>query len=170
MVWGGRYCAEQERTQSRTQPDATPSAKLGILYDVQILAHLKHTNEKLRMNKNIVRIGLAVIAAIYVVVGGLWASDYFPLQKFYAQDKIKDRIIEKVGYKEAYRSKEYDEAYRYEQLYAITHPSIYETEAKLAFYRSLLLWGTIALGAGGGVLFVTRGRKGQATQRDGQLT
>nr|WP_314135824.1 hypothetical protein [uncultured Brevundimonas sp.] len=50
------------------------------------------------MNKNVTRMGLAAIAAFYVVVGGLWASDYFPLQKFYSQREIKDAIYEKVGY------------------------------------------------------------------------
>lgn len=120
------------------------------------------------MNKNVIRIGLAAIAAFYVVVGGLWASDFFPLQKFYAQSDVKDELTEKHGFSAAYDSKEYKEASAYQQAYAITHPGIFETEAKLAFYQSLLLWGTVALGVGGGVLFLTRGRGVPAIQKDAQ--
>lgn len=122
-----------------------------------------------QMNKNVTRMGLAAIAAFYVVVGGLWASDYFPLQKFYAQREIKDAIYEKVGYPEAFRSKEFEAATAYEQTYALTHGSIFETESKLASYKSLLFWATVALSVGGGVLFVTRGKLGaQATQGNTQ--
>ena len=49
------------------------------------------------MNKSVTRIGLAAIAAFYVVVGGLWASNYFPLQNFYHQIEFKDAIIDKLG-------------------------------------------------------------------------
>lgn len=120
------------------------------------------------MNKNVIRLALAAIAAFYVVVGGLWASDYFPLQKFYAQSDVKDALVEKHGFSDAYDSKEYKEASAYQQVYAITHPGIFETEAKLAFYQSLLLWGTVALGVGGGVLLLTRGRKAQPSQTGAQ--
>ena len=58
------------------------------------------------MNKNVIRIGLAAIAAFYVVVGGLWASDLFPLQKFYAQSHVKDALVEKHGFTAAYKSKD----------------------------------------------------------------
>ncbi|GAA0655367.1 hypothetical protein [Brevundimonas lenta] len=108
------------------------------------------------MNKNAARLGLAAIAAFYVVTGGLWAADYFPLQKFYAQAEVKDAIAEKVGYPAAFDTKEYDDAYAYQQTYALTHPSIVDTENKLALLGSLLLWGTVGLGVGGGVLFLTR--------------
>jgi len=121
------------------------------------------------MNKNVIRLGLAAVAAFYVVVGGLWAADYFPLQKFYAQQEIKDGIYEKVGYPDAFRSKEYKAATAYEQTYALTHGSIIETENKLASYKSLLFWATVALGVGGGVLFMTRGKRGaQAIQGNAQ--
>jgi len=123
---------------------------------------------KHRMNKNVIRIGLAAIAAFYVVVGGLWASDFFPLQKFYAQSDVKDALVEKHGFSAAYKSKEYEEASAYQQVYAMTHPGIFETEAQLAFYQSLLMWGTVALGVGGGVLFLTRGRGVPAIQKDAQ--
>ncbi|WP_312404520.1 hypothetical protein [Brevundimonas sp.] len=121
------------------------------------------------MNKNVIRLGLAAVAAFYVVVGGLWAADYFPLQKFYAQREIKDGIYEKVGYPDAFRSKEYQAATAYEQTYALTHGSIIETENKLASYKSLLLSATVALGVGGGVLFMMRGKSGaQAIQGNAQ--
>lgn len=116
------------------------------------------------MNKNVIRLALAAIAAFYVVVGGLWASDYFPLKKFYAQIELQDTLIKKHGFSEAYDSKEYKESKSYQQTYALTKPGIFETEKKLAFYQSLLLWGSVALGAGGGVLFLTRGRKSQPAQ------
>lgn len=121
------------------------------------------------MNKNVTRIGLAAIAAFYVVVGGLWASDYFPLQKFYAQAEIKNDLIDKLGYQGAFDSKEYRETTDKLQNYVLTHPSFSETEAKLAFYKSLLFWATVAIGAGGGVLFLTRNKRGvQAIQGNPQ--
>lgn len=108
------------------------------------------------MNNNAIRLGLAAVAAFYVVTGGLWAADYFPLQKFYAQAEIRGELLEKHGFDRAFDTAEYTEARAYQQTYAITHPSIVETENKLAFLGSLLLWGTIALGVGGGVLFLTQ--------------
>lgn len=47
MVWG-RRCHMRGKVHSRTQPDAAPSANLGILYDVQIMAHLKLNHERTR--------------------------------------------------------------------------------------------------------------------------
>lgn len=139
-----------------------PCANVGILYDVQIMAHRNAVMREMKMNNNVVRLGLAVVAAFYVVTGGLWAADYFPLQKFYAQEEVKDSIIEKVGYLAAFETEEYKEAFAYQQTYALTHPGIIETEKKLALYRTLLFWGTVGFGVGGGVLFLTRrDRKGQ---------
>ena len=113
---------------------------------------------------------LAIIAAFYVVVGGLWASHYFPLKKVESQIELQRELVNKLGFDAAYASKEYKEAGAYQRHYALNYPYPHVTYSRMALYQSLLLWGTIALGAGGGVLFVTRGRKGQATQRDGQLT
>lgn len=115
------------------------------------------------MNKNVTRLGLAAIAAFYVVVGGLWSINYFPLQKFYAQTEAKSVLIDKVGFEQAYRAKEYQAAMEYQERYVLSHPDIITTEGRLAFYQSLLLWGTVAIGAGGGVLFLTRGRGAQST-------
>lgn len=126
------------------------------------------TMRKHRMNKNVIGIGLAAIAAFYVVVGGLWASDFFPLQKFYAQSDIRDALVEKHGFSAAYHSKEYEESKAYELHYVRTHPDIVETVNKLSLYESLLLWGTVALGVAGGVLFLTRGRGVPVIQKDAQ--
>lgn len=126
------------------------------------------TMRKHRMNKNVIRLALAAIAAFYVVVGGLWASDYFPLQKFFAQDRIKDALIEEHGFSEAYHSKAYNDAVEIEAQYVRAHPSFAKTVNNLAFYQSLLLWGTVALGVGGGVLFLTRGHKSQPAQTGAQ--
>lgn len=121
------------------------------------------------MNKNVLRIGLAAIAAFYVVVGGMWASNYFPLQKFYAQIEMKSDLTKKLGFEDAYNSREYKEAIAYTQTYSLTHPGIFETEARLVFYKSLLFWATVAIGVGGGVLFLTRNNRGApAIQRDAQ--
>jgi hypothetical protein len=115
------------------------------------------------MNRNLIRLGLAGAAAFYVVVGGLWASDYFPLQNFYAQAKVQESIIDEMGVAKAIDSEEYNASRAAEQTYAITHGDIMETERKLALYGSLLLWGTVALGIVGGVLYFTRQRKGETS-------
>lgn len=120
------------------------------------------------MNNTTTRIGLSAIAAFYLVIGGLWAIDYFPLQKLYAQAEIQNTVAERVGYQAAYETQEYKKATAYQERYALSHSDIYGTEAKLAFYQSLLLWGTVAIGVGGGVLFLTRGRGAQPAKGDAQ--
>lgn len=114
------------------------------------------------MNQNTIRMVLAAIAAFYVVIGGLWAINYFPLKNFYHQIEVKDAITEKLGYPAAFRSAEYTAAEEAQTTYALSHPDILVTEGRVAFYRSLLIWGTVAIGVGGGVLFLTRGRGVQA--------
>ena len=118
------------------------------------------------MNNSVVRIGLALVAAFYVVTGGLWAADYFPLQKFYAQQQVRSDLMEKLGFDAAIASKEYQEAEAYSQAYAVSSPGVIQTENKLAFYRALLFWGTVALGVGGGVLLATR--RGRMQRPPGQ--
>lgn len=115
------------------------------------------------MNRNLIRLGLAGAAAFYVVVGGLWASTYFPFQTYLNQMERTDEIIDEIGYMAAFDSKEYQDLKDRMDLYVLTHPDPYETERRLALYGSLLLWGTAALGAGGGVLYFTRRRKGEAS-------
>jgi len=48
---------------------------------------------------------------------------------------------------------------------ALSYP---DNQAKVRRYGSILLWGSLALGAGGGVLFLTRGRKSQPAQTGAQ--
>lgn len=124
------------------------------------VAHLNGQMKVDHMNKNTIRLGLAAVAAFYVVTGGLWAADFFPLQKFYAAIERQGDLVEKLGFERAWESPQYKAANDYQQAYALTHGDILETEGRLALYRALLLWGTVGLGAAGGVLFVTRGRGG----------
>ena len=103
------------------------------------------------MNTNTKRMVLAAIAAFYVVVGGLWASNFIPLKQFDAQLERQENAD--------YGTKEYEEA----EAYMLNHVLGYEAKAmKARRYGSIILWGTIALAAGGGVLFLTRGRKAGA--------
>lgn len=109
------------------------------------------------MNKSVTRIGLAAIAAFYVVIGGLFLQAYIPVKMFDAQ---LDRKVDA-----AYGSKESEEA----EAYLSNHVLSYDgNEAKAHRYGTILLWGTIALGAGGGVLLLTRGRKSQPAQTGAQ--
>jgi hypothetical protein len=105
------------------------------------------------------RLILAAIAMFYVVVGGLWASNYFPLQEFYDQQKIEEAYVAKHGYEKWLESPERDKARAIEQAYALTHPDIFTTEAWIGRYQSILLWGTIALSVGAGVMFLSRRRR-----------
>ncbi|WP_312136381.1 hypothetical protein [Brevundimonas sp.] len=120
------------------------------------------------MNTNTKRMVLAAIAAFYVVVGGLWSTHYFPLKKFEAQVERQSELIKEMGFDAAYESKEYNDAEAYQHHYVATTPSLDVTLGKMAFYKNLLFWGTIALAAGGGVLFLTRGRKSQPAQTGAQ--
>ena len=107
------------------------------------------------MNQNTMRLALAAIAAFYVVIGGLWAINYFPLKNFYHQIEVKDTITKKLGYPAAFQSHEYKAAEEAQATYPLSHPDILVTEGRVSFYRSLLIWGTVAMGVGGGVLFLT---------------
>jgi len=62
------------------------------------------------MNNNAVRLGLAAIAAFYVVMGGLWAADYLPLHKLSAQDELREELIGEHGYDAAFDTSEYKDA------------------------------------------------------------
>jgi hypothetical protein len=114
---------------------------------------------KHQMNTNTKRMVLAAIAAFYVVVGGLWASNYIPQKQFDAQMARKEKLIDKMGFSAAFNSKEYEEA----DAYLLNNVLSYDFKAmKARRYGSILLWGTLALVAGGGVMFITRGRKAGA--------
>jgi len=112
------------------------------------------------MNSKPVRLGLAAIAAFYVVVGSLWALDYFPLQGFYKDIKLQESISEKVGFREAFSTPEYREAGARMDAYSLSHSG---AEKKVALYGFILLWGTVALCTGGAVLIFTRSRDDQKT-------
>jgi len=101
---------------------------------------------KYQMNTNTKRMVLAAIAAFYVVVGGLFLQAYIPVQRFNAS--VEGPSL--TGNRKAFEQQMRD---------AISYP---ENQAKMRRYSSILLWGTLALGAGGGVLFLTRGRKAGA--------
>lgn len=111
------------------------------------------------MNTNTKRMVLAAIAAFYVVVGCLWATNFIPLKHFDAQLARKEKLIDKMGFSAAYNSEEYQEL----DTYLITRVLTYDGKVvKARRYGTIILWGTIALVAGGGVLFFTRGRKAGA--------
>lgn len=114
------------------------------------------------MNTNTKRMVLAAIAAFYVVVGGLWASNYFPYQKFEAQMGIQRELIEKMGFDAAIESVEYRKSRDIQMDYSYSSPSVEVTFSRISLYETLLMWGTVALAVGGGVLFLTRGRKAGA--------
>lgn len=110
------------------------------------------------MNTNTKRMALAAIAVFYVVLGGLWASNHFPLQKFMAQTDVQLELDRKLG-PDAYKSEEFQESQAYQMHYALTAPDVHVTLGRISLYKTLLFWGTIALAVGGGVMFLTRGRK-----------
>lgn len=117
------------------------------------------------MNTNTKRMVLAAIAAFYVVVGGLWATNFIPLKRFDAQLAHKEKLIEKMGLSAAYDFKAYKDA----EAYLLNHVLSYDGKAmKSRRYGSILLWGTLALVAGGGVMFLTRGRQSQPPQTGAQ--
>lgn len=108
------------------------------------------------MNTNAKRMVLAAIVAFYVVVGGLWASNFIPLKQFDAQMAHKEKLIDKMGFSAAYDSKEYQKT----EAYLLNNVLSYDGKmVKARRYGAIILWGTIALVAGGGVLFFTRTRK-----------
>lgn len=111
------------------------------------------------MRQNEVRLALAGVVMFYAVVGGLWATNYFPLKGVYRQQEIT-REIEMNSEYESWRTNEaYKKANEYQERYHLTHISPDITEARIALYQSMLMWGTIALGAGASVMFLTRGKR-----------
>ena len=111
------------------------------------------------MNQQSRRLALAAVSVFYVVIGGMWATNYFPLQKFYSTIKQENAYVEKFGYEKWLQSPEHKNSEDYIALYSLTYPSIDVTENKIGLYQSILLWGTVALGVGAAVLFLTRGKR-----------
>ena len=95
------------------------------------------------MNNNTVRIGLAAVAAFYVIVGSLFLQAYIPLQRFYASVEAS-----------ALSTESKDRAQHLQD--ALSYP---ENEAKVSRYGSILLWGTVGIATFGGVYIATRQRK-----------
>lgn len=95
------------------------------------------------MNNNTVRIGLAALAAFYVIVGCLFLQAYIPLQHFYASVEASALSSEPKA-----RAQNLQDA--------LSYP---ENEAKVSRYGSILLWGTVGIATFGGVYVATRQRK-----------
>lgn len=104
------------------------------------------------MNTNTKRMVLVAIAAFYVVVGGLFLQAYIPVQRFNASVEGPSLSGNQKAFEQQMRD-------------ALSYP---DNQAKVRRYGSILLWGSLALGAGGGVLFLTRGRKSQPAQTGAQ--
>lgn len=67
-----------------------------------------------------------------------------------------------MGFDAAFASKEYQASQAsqaYQMIYAVSAPDVHVTLGRISLYKTLLLWGTIALAVGGGVMFLTRDRK-----------
>ncbi|MFT4254547.1 MAG: hypothetical protein QM608_18935 [Caulobacter sp.] len=101
---------------------------------------------------------LAAVAVFYVVVGGLWATTYFPLKEHYKQHDVMRSIV--LSSKDLNWSEDpkYQKADDYVTAYALTHPSLDVIESRIVLYETILLWGTVALAVGGAVLLLTRGK------------
>lgn len=111
------------------------------------------------MHRNTIRLALAGIAIFYVVFGSLWATNYFPLRKFYQQNDITMNSTVNSKGVDWDKTPEYRKADDYITKYALTHPDPFVIEARVGLYQALLLWGTVALAVGAAVLFLTRGMR-----------
>ncbi len=98
----------------------------------------------MNLDRNTLRLGLGLIAAFYVVVGGLFLQAYLPVARFNAAVEA-----------DAEGSREYELSGRGLQD-ALTYEA---NDAKVRRYGAILIWGTVGLVAVGGVLGATRSRK-----------
>lgn len=92
----------------------------------------------MQLNSNTIRLGLGLIVAFYVVVGGLFMQAYIPAARFNAAVEAST----KPGYQYDYSSAAQQDALN--------------ADAKVRRYGALLLWGTVGLALFGGVVMVTR--------------
>ena len=111
------------------------------------------------MHRNTVRLALAAVAVFYVVVGGLWAVDYFPISGFYKQVELTHEFQTKSQGIEYLEDANYKKANEKVEQYALTHGDLTATEERVGLYQAILLWGTIALAVAASVLFLTRKRR-----------
>ena len=100
------------------------------------------------MNRSVLRYGLAAVAAFYVIVTGLFPQAYVPLARFDAQVEANTRSRSSSLSPQQVQD-------------ALNFPA---NEMKVRRYGSILLWGTVGLAVFGGVVVVTRRRKGGDTQ------
>lgn len=100
----------------------------------------------MQFDRTTIRIGLGLIAAFYVIVGGLFLQAYIPVARFNAAVEESS----KPGYSRDYSQSGLQDALNYTA-----------NEAKVRRYGSLLLWGSVGLAVFGGVVVVTR-RKSDA--------
>ncbi|ALJ09843.1 hypothetical protein [Brevundimonas sp. DS20] len=95
------------------------------------------------MNNTTIRIGLAAVAAFYVIVTSLFLQAYIPLHRFYAS-------VEATSLPDDPKS-------RNQQLQdTLSYPA---NEVKVRKYGSILLWGTVGIATFGGVFVATRQRR-----------
>lgn len=95
------------------------------------------------MNNNTVRIGLAAVAAFYVIAGSLFLQAYIPVQRFNA-------TVEATSLPDDPKSR--DQRLRDALSYT-------DNVSKVSRYGSILLWGTVGIATFGGVYVATRQRK-----------
>lgn len=97
------------------------------------------------MNNNAIRIGLAAVAAFYVIVTSLFLQAYIPVQRFNANVEANARS---ETYDPDFTSRNMSDALNYDT-----------NQMKAQRYGSILLWGTVGIATFGGVFIATRQRK-----------
>lgn len=101
----------------------------------------------MKFDRNTIRLGLALIAAFYVIVGGLFLQAYIPAARFDAAVEAQIKSDHPYDY-----SGPAEDALNYDA-----------NEAKARRYGSLLLWGTLGLGVFLSVVLVTSRRTESVT-------
>lgn len=110
--------------------------------------------KELEMNNNAVRIGLAAVAAFYVILTSLFLLAYTPVQRFNANVEANSKS---ETYDPDFTSRNMADALSYT-----------DNEAKVRRYGSILLWGTVGIATFGGVFVATRQRKRGDTAKTAQ--
>ncbi len=95
----------------------------------------------MQFNRDTIRLGLGVIAAFYVIVGGLFLQAYIPAARFNAAAEA----TLKTGQQYDYTGSSLQDALNYQA-----------NDEKVRRYGRVLLWATVGLAVFGGVVVVTR--------------
>lgn len=95
----------------------------------------------MKFDRNTIRLSLGLIAAFYVIVGGLFIQAYIPAARFNAAVEASA----KPGAQYDYSPSALQDALNADA-----------NDAKVRRYGALLLWGTVGLAVFGGVVGVTR--------------